>query len=111
MLYNLAAVAGQWKAWRTPGCSPGEDGGGQEQEQEQEQKQDQEQEEEQAHEQRGGRRKSEHINKERDGRKSEHINKERGRKKSEQIKQVHNLCVYSRPGDRVWLPTGQLLGA
>ena len=26
-------------------------------------------------------------------------------------KQVRNLCVYSRPGDRVWLPTGQLLGA
>ena len=26
-------------------------------------------------------------------------------------KQVRNLCVYSRPSDRVWLPTGQLLGA
>ena len=23
-------------------------------------------------------------------------------------KQVRNLCVYSRPGDRVWLPIGQL---
>ena len=25
-----------------------------------------------------------------------------------QYKQVRNLCVYSRPGDRVWLPIGQL---
>ena len=35
----------------------------------------------------------------------------RGVLETGETKQVRNLCVYSRPGDRVWLPTGQLLGA